>query len=315
MKFKSILFLIAGICTQYLFAQAKTTEIGIITDNDLYTSSKNDMYYTNGLTLFYRFLDTHKKENVNKNIVEFKIGQYIYNPRYINVNIKEKIDRPYAGYLFADVGKGIFYKSESVFKADVQLGFVGPNSFAEQVQKGLHQLVGYKEVRGWQYQVKNALAVQTQFLYSKKLFSNQKSEVLDLHFKSEAQLGTIFTSASIGILSRIGFKKLTAVYNSNLYNASVNSYSQQIPSEFYFYIAPSLSYQLYDATIQGSLFNDTSPQTFSIVPFRFNGEAGFKYRKNNLNLSYVFVYRGKELYINTSSGYFYGSIGVSYLLK
>jgi hypothetical protein len=202
-----------------------------------------------------------------------------------------------------------------VFKADVQLGFVGPNSFAEQVQKGLHQLIGYKEVRGWQYQIKNALAVQTQFLYSKKLFSNQKSEVVDLHFKSEAQLGTIFTSASIGFLSRIGFKKLSAVYNSNLYNASVNSESQQNPSEFYFYIAPSLSYQLYDATIQGSLFNDTSPQTFSIVPFRFNGEAGLKYRKNNLNLSYVFVYRGKELYSNTSSGYFYGSIGVSYLLK
>jgi hypothetical protein len=30
-----------------------------------------------------------------------------------------------------------------------------------------------------------------------------------------------------------------------------------------------------------------SSHYFSLVPYRFNGEAGFKYRKSNLNLSYV----------------------------
>jgi hypothetical protein len=315
MVFKNSLFLIFVFASQLLFAQAKTAEIGIISDNDLYTSSKNDMYYTNGLMLFYRFLYKDSKDEINKSIAEFRLGQYIYNPRFINADVKEKIDRPYAGYLFVEAGKGVFYKNESVLKTNLQLGFIGPNSFAEQVQKGLHQLVGYKEVRGWQYQIKNALALQSNVLYSKKLFSQQSSELVDLHFKSEANLGTIFTSASLGFLSRIGIKKLTAVHNSNLYNASVTSNSQQIVSEFYFYIAPSVCYQLYDATIQGSLFSDNSPQTFPIIPFRFNGEAGFKYRKNNVNLSYVFVYRGKELYTNTSSGFFYGSIGVSYLLK
>jgi hypothetical protein len=72
-------------------------------------------------------------------------------------------------------------------------------------------------------------------------------------------------------------------------------------SEFYFYIAPSINYQLYDATIQ-SLFN-RSPITFSLVPYRFNGEAGFKY-KVILICPMFFVYRGKELYSKTSSGYF-----------
>ena len=123
--------------------------------------------------------------------------------------------------------------------------------------------MGYKIVRGWEYQIQNALAVQTHFLFSKKLFTKSESERIDFHFQSEANLGTIFSGASTGFLTRIGFKKLT----------------------------------------------------FDLVPFRFNGEAGFKYRINNLNLSYVFVYRGKELYSRTISGYFYGSIGVSYLLK
>jgi hypothetical protein len=45
------------------------------------------------------------------------------------------------------------------------------------------------------------------------------------------------------------------------------------------------------------------------------GKPVLNTEKNNLNLLYVFVYKGKELYSKTSSGYFYGSIGVSYLLK
>ena len=60
------------------FGQAKTTEIGFITDNDLYTSSKNDMYYTNGLELFCRFLSKNENPKINKKITEFRVGQYIY---------------------------------------------------------------------------------------------------------------------------------------------------------------------------------------------------------------------------------------------
>ena len=209
------------------------------------------------------------------------------------------------------LGKVSFIKTNRYLKTNFQIGYVGPNSFGKEMQKSFHSLVGYKAVSGWEYQIQNALAVQTHFLYSKKIFPKLDSKTIDFHFQSEANIGTIFTGVSTGFLTRIGFKKLVPVYDSNLHGGAVGSNE----SEFYFYIAPSINYQLYDATIQGSLFSTNSPVTFSLVPFRFNGEAGFKYRKNNLNLSYVFVYRGKELYSKTISGYFYGSIGVSYLLK
>jgi hypothetical protein len=143
------------------------------------------------------------------------------------------------------------------------------------------------------------------------MFATSTSQLIDFHWRSEANIGTVSIGASTGFVSRIAINKLVPISDSNLYAASAGSSE----SEFYFYIAPSINYQLYDATIQGSLFNNRSPITFSLVPYRFNGEAGFKYRKNNLNLSYVFVYRGKELYSKTISGYFYGSIGISYLLK
>jgi hypothetical protein len=293
------------------WGQNRESEIGLLTDNDLYTSSRNDMYYTNGLELFYRFKTRNNTESIAKEITELKIGQYIYTPRFIDSPNKALVDRPYAGYLFGEFGKSFFYKNENVVKVSFQLGYVGPNAFGEQVQKNLHRIIGYKEVLGWENQIKNALAIQARFAFSKKMFPANPSSKIDLHWRSELNVGTVLTGASTGLLSRIAIKKLVPVNDSNLYNGAIGSNA----TEFYFYIAPSINYQLYDATIQGSRFSNASPITFSLVPFRFNGEAGFKYRKNNLNLSYVFNYRGKELYSKTISGYFYGSIGVSYLLK
>lgn len=309
------LFILASVLS---FGQAKTKEIGFITDNDLYTSSKNDMYYTNGLELFYRFLSKNENPKINKKITEFRIGQYIYNPRFINAAAVTINDRPFTGYLFAKAGRSFFYESESVLKTDFQLGFMGPNALGKETQESFHHLIGYKEVFGWENQLTNAFAVQAHVMYSKKLFPSKHNDFIDLHFQSEANLGTIFDGVSTGFLARIGFKKLLPIYDSNLHDASVSFVPQYNIREFYFYAMPSVNYQFYDATIQGSMFNDKSPITFDLEPLRFNAEFGLKYRHNNFNMSYSFIYRGRELKdpgIDTNSGYFYGSIRFGYLLK
>ncbi|WP_317165178.1 lipid A deacylase LpxR family protein [Flavobacterium sp. XN-5] len=299
----------------FVFGQSRTREIGLITENDLYTSSKNDKYYTNGIELFYRFLLKNTDEKVRKKVIELKMGQYIYNPKFINKGAVAVIDRPFAGYLFGGVGKSLFFQNESVFKGGLVLGVVGNKSFAEETQRSFHKFFKYKPVFGWETQVANSVAVQTHFMFAKKLFVRKESNYVDFNFQSEADLGTVFTGFSAGFLSRIGFEKLVPIYDSNMYGASVSSESRKLEPEFYFYIAPSIRYQVYDATIQGGLINDNSPVTFDLIPIRFNGEAGFKFRKDNLNLSYAFVYRSKELHNKINTGYFYGSILVSYLLK
>lgn len=299
----------------FVFGQGKTKEIGLISDNDLYTSSKNDMYYTNGLEFFYRFLSKNDNEKINKKITELRVGQYIYNPRFINIEVRNNNNRPFAGYLFAEAGRSFFYNSESVLKTDFQLGFVGQNSLGREMQEAFHHVIGYKKVYGWENQIHNALALQAHVMYSKKLFPSQHNDFADLHFQSEADLGTIFTGVSTGFLTRIGFKKLLPVYDSNLHDASVSTNPQYTVREFYFYAIPSVRYQFYDATIEGSLFNNESPVTFDLVSLRFNAEFGLKYRHDNFNLSYSFIYHGRELNSHEITGSFYGSIRFAYLLK
>lgn len=306
----------ALLCTLLCTAQ-KPAEISIISDNDLYTSPINDQYYTNGIEIIYRYLGTSKKEKVAKKITEFRLGHYIYNPQSVRAEDINVNDRPFAGYLFAEAGINTFYKNESVLKLNFQGGVVGPESHAEEFQKGLHKLFGYPTVQGWQHQITTTIAAQAQAVYSHKILSGRFHEKVDFHLQGELNAGTIWMSAIAGPMARISLKgALLPLYDSALHNAALNHnkevYKEQ--RELFLYINPMLNYQAYDATIEGSMFNNTSPVTFPLIPFRFNAEVGIKYRYNNWTYSYSFNYRGKELTNRVITSYYYGSIVLGYRL-
>lgn len=296
----------------------RPAEIGLITDNDLYTSLENDQYYTNGLELYYRYLGKHKSEKVAKRITEFRVGQYIYNPqspKAVDINVN---DRPFAGYLFAEAGINKFFMNEDVLKMNFQAGVVGPESGAEALQKGLHNLFGYHKVEGWEYQIRTAAALQANVFYSKKILKAHFHEKVDFHAWGDINAGTIWMGASAGVMARVSLKSLlTPMYDSALHGAALfrekEKYEQ---SEIFLYFSPSVNYQEYDATIQGNRFRDAdiNPITFPLIPFRFNAEGGIKWRRQNWSYSYSIHYRGKELSNSVITGHYYGSINIGYFL-
>ncbi|RZJ52188.1 MAG: DUF2219 family protein, partial [Flavobacterium sp.] len=176
---------------------------------------------------------------------------------------------------------------------------------------------GYPTVQGWKYQIRNIPALQANVVYSKKILTSRFNEKVDFSLQGEANVGTIWLSASLGPMARISLRGLLLpMYDSSLHGAAINHDPEKRKGqrELFLYLNPSVQYQGFDATIEGSPFNDDSPVTWGLIPFRFNAEAGVKYRKNNWNLYYSFNYRGKELSNIVITGYFYGSIGVGYIL-
>ena len=313
---KKALLICFTLCFSLAFAQ-KPAEIGIISDNDLYTSPIHDRYYTNGIELFYRSLDTSSNPKIAKKITEYRAGQYMYNPQSVRAEKWTVHDRPFAGYLFLEAGMNTFYNSESVLKINFQIGIVGKESLAEGFQEQLHKLFGYPTVKGWEYQIKSTPGLQAGVFYSNKIFASRYKEKVDVHIQGEAYAGTIFTGFTVGPLVRISLKRpLLPVYESSLHGAVLSHHKESYKEkrEFFLYLNPIINYQYYDTTIQGSPFNDDSPITFPLINWRFNAEVGVKYRKNNWNLSYSFNYRGKELSNNVIQGYYYGSIVIGYLL-
>jgi len=312
---KNRLLTIALFCSAIVCAQ-KPAEIGVISDNDLYTSPINDQYYTNGLEFFYRYLGKRSDEKVAKKITEFRIGQYIFNPQSVRADDINVNDRPFAGYLFAEAGINTFYTSSNVLKVSLQLGVVGPESYAEQFQEGLHKLFGYPTVKGWQHQITTIPVIQAQAIYSYRIFRERFKEKVDVQLQAEANVGTVWTSASLGPMVRISLRgPLRPMHDSALHGATLKrdkEYDGQ--RDLFLYLNPSVQYQMEDATITGSPFNDDSPVTFPLIPFRFNAEAGVKYLRNRWNFSYSAHYRGKELSNNVITGYYYGSIQIGYLI-
>jgi hypothetical protein len=312
-KCRIVLVLLTGLTS---VAQKHISEVGLILENDLYTSSVNDKYYTNGFEIYYRYLNHVKKGHVVKNSTEFRVVQYIYNPQTIRAANFFVNDRPFAALLFAEAGFQKFFVKEQVLKYSFQLGFMGKNAFGEEVQQRFHKTFGYERVEGWQYQIDDALLVQAAFFYAKNMVVLNDDNTIDLLAQAEIKAGTILNEITAGPVLRMGFKNLLPVSESNLYDASLRyDKNYRETTEFYFFISPKLNYQIYDATIQGRLWSDASPVTFDLVRFRFQGQAGFKFRKNNWNLHYTFNYTTQEAENIVNKGYFYGSIGVGYLLQ
>jgi hypothetical protein len=67
-------------------------------------------------------------------------------------------------------GKVYFIKTSPYLKQIFNWAIFS-NSFGRETQRFLHKLVGYKSVRGWEYQIQNALAIQTHFFFQKMLQS------------------------------------------------------------------------------------------------------------------------------------------------
>lgn len=299
-------------CLTATYSQEYTHEVGIVSDNDAYLWYGQDRYYTNGIFLFYRSaIDQNKLSNKTAKITyELSLGQKMYTPLSGYLPEPYLQDRPFAGYLYGSGQLNIFRKSEQVWQIKLALGTIGPNSFSRETQNLLHQTIGLYSTSGWDYQIQNAAAIDLQLQHSAMFFRNSKQSI-DLSVESRLDVGTTFTGFGMGLLFRTG--NLNPFYNSSYHHARIsrNNPSKQNKSEFYFYAKPQLNYVAYDATIQGSLFNNNNPVTFDIHPLVFEQKLGVNYAKNRLTLDYSLIFRSKEVRSEARQHQF-GSLSASY---
>lgn len=289
-------------------------EISLISDNDLYTSYYRDGYYTNGLFLTYRTVKDDISKELPKKIYKFQAGHMMFTAVKSTLQFASTHDRPFAGYFYGAFGVSRFYKSNTIFTTDVEIGVLGPNSKGEELQNFMHGIYNYPKPLGWKHQIQNAFALNFNASYL-HYFSNSSSNTLDISSYNSLKIGTVFTNISTGIYSRIGFKKLQPFTNSVAFNSNLNTSSKSY-SESFVFIKPMLNYTLYDATIQGSFLNKTSPVTFDVMPFHFSLELGYRYYRKRFLYGYTYTYHTKKLKsLRAAKSNSYGSIYIGYYLK
>ncbi len=310
MKKTIILIFLSSFC--FSQNQAKST-ISIASDNDLFATIIKDRYYTSGLFFSLNTVSKKKYKNQQKRIYHYKLGHHLYTPHKLTLESVELHDRPFAAFLYAEFGWTQALDNQ-IFKKTIQLGVLGPNAMGEELQNFIHSLYGFDRIEGWQHQIQNTIGINITGSYAKGFMA--KNNKTDFNLTTDFSVGTVYNFLTIGFLGRVGFRELTSIDNSVLFSTAlqVSKSEQKRKKESFLFYKPSLELMVYDATIQGGLFNDKSPFTSSINPIRFHLEAGMKFTTKKMNWGYSFHYKTNEKSdLRYDAGNVYGSILIEFL--
>lgn len=311
----SILFILL-FCSSFAYSQSFKNEVGFKSDNDSYLGQGSDRYYTNGLFLYFRHATDQSKlkAGLEKKTYEISVGQMMFNPYSGYAPDPATQDRPFAGYLYAGGTMNWFYSDESIITASAQIGTTGKNSLGEAGQKLLHKTFGFYDVGGWDYQIKNELAINLSAQYT-KLLTRTAGNAVELSFEGYANLGTTFSGAGAGLLFRTG--NLNQLFNAAYTHAAIGNNAKTkslVKREIFFYAKPQLNVVAYDATIEGSMFNNNSPVTFSQKPVVFAQQLGIDYSVDRFTADFGVIFKTKEVK-SIARAHQWGSVTVSYRFK
>lgn len=191
-------------------------------DNDFFGGS--DKHFTNGMRAAYlspegavpQLIRTagevvplfHASQNMR---FSFSIGQNIYTPKDISLTDPPATDRPYAGWLYAGFG---LVSEDGTWqdKLELDVGVIGPYSFAEETQTEWHRVFNFQRPNGWDTQPKTEPGVVLYYEKSRRsLYEFPLSDVIPIkdlgvdftpHFG--LALGNVHTHGAVGFTARFG---------------------------------------------------------------------------------------------------------------
>jgi hypothetical protein len=282
-------------------------------DNDALLLQVKDGYYSSGLYLKLAIADSGK--GGHKRIHSWEVGQQLYTPKSRAYVAANRIDRPFAGYLYLKYAQRTLLRKEQQLDWSLAAGVLGPASGAQNFQNWYHNLMNYAIYPGWDKQIPNNFALDAGVQYTAAIRPRNNS-IASLFPNAQLNLGTTFSNLRAGACFVLG--KTEALGNSALFNNRISKQSGRYrhTHELMFYYHPTLTWQWYNATIQGGLFNKGDARVITANPNRMFPEhrLGFCYARNRSTLRIEVVHQAKEAITQTHEQNF-GVIGFAYRFR
>ncbi len=289
-------------------------------ENDLFGNT--DKGYTNGIKLswvsddltgyaesgrlpkwsqpYVRKLPFINKPGLQRNVT-LSLGQNIYTPEHIEKKELIKDDRPYSGWIYF----GAAFHSKNYIKMDsleIQIGIVGPESFAEQTQKFVHRVRGSQQPEGWDHQLKNEPGLFVIYDHKTRILRANHSGIdIDAITHVGGAIGNVYTFADTGMEVRWGLN-IPSDFGTSLIrpsgdsNAPVNAGDPRISCDnnfsLYMFTMVNGYLMLHNIFLDGNTFTDSH----SVDKKYFVGEigAGIGMIYHRYKLSFAQILRTKE---------------------
>jgi lipid A 3-O-deacylase len=222
--------------------------------------------------------------------VSISIGQGIYTPDDISREELIQEDQPYAGILTLAFGIHSI-SSRRLDTLEINLGIVGPHSFAEQMQKFIHSLTGATKPQGWHNQLKDELALQAVYERRWKLIQPQPTSRFgfDLIPHLAGGLGNVYIYASTGLQMRLGWN-LPGDFGAKIIRPGGDctvSFRQSGKSGVHFFAALDGKALLRNIFLDGNTFQDS--HRVDKRPFTMDIKLGIGMRMCRFNFSLATV--------------------------
>lgn len=241
------------------------------------------------------------------------IGQSIYTPEDTTSTELLINERPYAGWSYIGFGIAANQGSRRYDKVQLEIGIVGPGSYADEVQKQWHSLLGLYEPRGWENQLKNEPGIALYYEQARRL--GRRDAVLNLEYDFIPHiggcLGNIYTYGAAGITARLG-KNITEDFGPPRIRPSLpGSGWFQVEKSFSFFFFAGLEGRavLQNLFLDGNSFTDSHSVDRKI--FVGDLQAGLVLQFNRFQVSYTQIYRSREFKGQEKEDIF-GSLSLSF---
>lgn len=268
-------------------------------DNDYFDAT--DRNYTQGYS-FELVLPALEKNPINFVLIAPKdkvhhygivIEHIGYTPRYYERSEIQFGDRPFAAAIML---KSFVVTTDTILNSrmttSLSLGLIGPGAFGKEMQVGIHKATGNDIPLGWTHQIKNDVVVNYGLQYEKQLF--RYHDLWSVQAEASANLGTLFTNASLGVNSTFG-----------ILNQPFSAHTKR-RFRIYGYAQPLISVIGYDATLQGGVFNKKSPYIIdsnAVERFTAQFNYGIVLQTNTLYFEYARSLITREFESGTPAGW------------
>jgi lipid A 3-O-deacylase len=225
-------------------------------ENDFFSAFDRD--YTQGILIekvhpmFKRFFLTKLLWHPVNSEIKYGVAveQDAYTPNEIDQYDIQYGDRPYAGVLLFKTFL-IATNTERKQRITVSLstGVIGEGAGGEQMQRTIHHWINYTQPQGWHNQIQNDAALNYQVNIEQEIC--QYENLFSLSAYGSGRVGTLNDKLTGGFTAMLG--KFQSPFSSPVI----------LNRRFHWYLYDQLTGNAvgYDATLQGGLFNHTSPYT------------------------------------------------------
>ena len=303
-------------------------------ENDLFAGTDRD--YTNGLKLTWstpyqgdatpshlpQWSDSVIKilpfvsDPDTQRALSVSLGQNIYTPDDITRSDVIPDDRPYAGITYLALGfHGI--KGNHRINWEIDMGMIGPLSFAEQTQKSVHRITGSQLAQGWSHQLHNELGLE---VIGESQWRTSHGESVrgfnyDLITHLGGRLGNVQIYANTGAEVRVGWN-LPGDFGSCPIRPGCETNSGDVERKtdgllgVHVFTAIDGRLVIRDIFLDGNTFGNSHSVDKEL--FVADVMAGFALEYGNFKLSYSYVLRTKQFKTQQNDQIF-GTLSLSWI--